>query len=152
VQLARWADAHVAAVGDANDAAFVRSIGAEVYINREQRLEDAISDVDVVIDTVGGELQDSSFSVLKSGGAIVSSVSLPSEAKANATGARASFFIVCVTGGELARVADLIDGGKLRTNVGTVLPLEQSEVAHRMLAGQIPHAPGKIVLNVENTK
>jgi NADPH:quinone reductase-like Zn-dependent oxidoreductase len=148
VQLARWAGARVIASGDASDEAFVRSLGAEIYVDRSQRLQGAASSVDVVIDTVGGEAQERSFDVLRNGGSIVSSVSPPSTEKAKVKEARVAFFIVCVTNGELRRIADLIDAGKLRTNVGTVLPLDQAKTAHDMLAGQIPHARGKLVLQV----
>jgi NADPH:quinone reductase-like Zn-dependent oxidoreductase len=39
----------------------------------------------------------------------------------------------------------MFDAGKLKTDVGTVLPLSQARKAHEMLAGA-PHARGKIVL------
>ncbi|HEY1428773.1 MAG TPA: NADP-dependent oxidoreductase, partial [Candidatus Tumulicola sp.] len=137
VQLAHWSGARVTAVGVASDAAFAQSIGAEAFVDSSQRLEDAVAPVDAVIDTVGGDLQERSFTVLKRGGAIVSSVSSPSPKKAAAIDALASFFIVCVTRGELSRIADLIDAGELTTDVGTVLSLDCAQVAHRMLAGEI---------------
>jgi NADPH:quinone reductase-like Zn-dependent oxidoreductase len=148
VQLARWAGARVIAVGDANDEVYVRSIGAETFIDRTEQIEDAVSPVDVVIDTVGGSAQERSFNVLNPGGTLVSSVSPPSEEKARKIDARVVFFIVCVTGGQLARIANLIDLGTLRTNVGTVLALDHAKRAHYMLEGRVRHALGKIVLRV----
>jgi NADPH:quinone reductase-like Zn-dependent oxidoreductase len=47
----------------------------------------------------------------------------------------------------LNKITELIDGGKLSTDVGTVLPLDQARTAHEMLAGA-PHKRGKIVLSV----
>ena len=47
---------------------------------------------------------------------------------------------------ELAEIARLIDDGKLRAGVGTVLPLADARQAHLMLEGLRPHPKGKIVL------
>jgi NADPH:quinone reductase-like Zn-dependent oxidoreductase len=56
------------------------------------------------------------------------------------------FFIVSVTSGELTQIAHLFDSGKIRTEVGTVLPLSRAREAHEMLSGSLAHARGKIVL------
>jgi NADPH:quinone reductase-like Zn-dependent oxidoreductase len=47
----------------------------------------------------------------------------------------------------LAKIADLLDCGALKTSVGSVLPLDQAQTAHEMLGGA-PHERGKIVLKV----
>jgi NADPH:quinone reductase-like Zn-dependent oxidoreductase len=47
----------------------------------------------------------------------------------------------------LNTIAEQFDSGKLVPQVGTVLPLEDAQAAHAMLAGA-PHARGKIVLSV----
>jgi NADPH:quinone reductase-like Zn-dependent oxidoreductase len=51
---------------------------------------------------------------------------------------------VDVTTSRLNKITELLDSGKLVTNVGTVLPLEEPRVAHEMLGGA-PHKRGKIV-------
>ena len=55
--------------------------------------------------------------------------------------------LVEVTTERLAKITDLLDRGALRTRVGSVLPLDQAQTAHQMLAGA-SHARGKIVLKV----
>ena len=60
-------------------------------------------------------------------------------------GVRAAFFYAEVTTARLNKITALIDSGKLSTDVGTVLPLDQVRTAHEMLAGA-PHKRGKIVL------
>jgi NADPH:quinone reductase-like Zn-dependent oxidoreductase len=60
-------------------------------------------------------------------------------------GIRAAYFYVQVTTARLNKIAALFDSGKLLTQVGTVLPLDQARVAHEMLAGP-RHKRGKIVL------
>ena len=103
---------------------------------------------DVVLDTVGGDTRERSLRVLKPGGILVSVVSSPMPTQlATKLGVRAASFIVDVTTDRLNVIAALFDSGKLVTQVGTVLPLEDARVAHQMLAGA-PHACGKIVLNI----
>ena len=58
---------------------------------------------------------------------------------------RTVFFLVDVTTGRLNKLTDLFEVHKLRTEVGSVLSLEQVRTAHEMLAGA-PHKRGKIVL------
>lgn len=103
--------------------------------------------VDVVLDTVGGDTQQRSLGVLKRGGILVSSVSLVPETAQKRYGVRAAFFYVEVTTARLSKITELFDNGKLFARVGTVLPLEEAQTAHEMLAGA-PRKPGKIVLQV----
>jgi NADPH:quinone reductase-like Zn-dependent oxidoreductase len=111
--------------------------------------EQVLRDMDVVIDTVGGETIDSSFEVLKPGGVLVSSVAQPDQDKAAQYQVRGEFLLVTVTSECLARIAELLDSGHLATNVGEVLPLTEARLAHEMLAGK-PHKRGKIVLAVDS--
>ena len=149
VQLAHAAGLHVTATAFARDIAYVRSIGAHNVIDVEsERFEDQAGKVDAVIDLVGGETQARSFSVLKTGGHLVSAVSVPDQKTAMARGVTARFFLVKVTTDYLKRIAALIDEGKLRTNVAAVLPLTAAREAHEMLDGARPRPGGKIVLSV----
>ena len=102
-----------------------------------------------MIDLVGGETQKRSFQVLRRGGKLISAVSRPDQDLAQSHGVEAAFFLVNVTSQDLAEIASLIDGGKLRTRVGAVLPLADAREAHFMLEGVRPQPKGKIVLAVE---
>ncbi|HEY1654050.1 MAG TPA: NADP-dependent oxidoreductase [Candidatus Tumulicola sp.] len=148
VQMAHRAGANVTAVAGAADASYVRDLGADAAIDfHSQRFEDAIDPVDVVIDLVGGDVQERSFAVLKPGGILVSSVSQPSEDRAAHFGVRVAFFVVSVERETLEQIGAQIDAGELRTNVGVVLPLADAKTAHQMLAGVVSHPRGKIVLD-----
>ena len=103
--------------------------------------------VDVVLDTVGGDTQQRSLRVLKPGGILVSVVSAVPETAKQRYGIRAAYFFVGVTTARLTRITELFDTGKLVTDVGTVLPLEEARIAHEMLGGA-PHKRGKIVLSI----
>jgi len=70
---------------------------------------------------------------------------VPDQELAAQRGVRAVFILVSVTTAGLVQLAGLIEAGKLRTNIGEVLPLSDARTAHQMLAGR-KHRSGKIVL------
>ena len=90
---------------------------------------------------------DRSYGILKRGGILVSSATVPSEEQAAPYGIRAVFLFVQVTRERLQKIAGLIDAGKLRTEVGEVLWLDEARRGHEMLEGA-PHRRGKIVIKV----
>jgi len=148
VQLAKRAGAEVIVTAFTRDVEYVRTLRPDQVIDvRAARFEERAKDVDVVLDTVGGETLDRSFEVLKPRGVLVSSVTMPDRDKAAQRRVRGAFFLVAVTSEGLTRLADLFDSGQLTTNVGEVLPLAEARRAHEMLAGK-PHKRGKIVLAV----
>jgi NADPH:quinone reductase-like Zn-dependent oxidoreductase len=148
VQLASQAGLHVVATAGSANLDYVRGLGAETVVDyKKERFEESVAGVDVVLDTVGGEIQQRSLRVLKPGGILVSVVSPVPETTQKRYGIRAAYFYVDVTTSRLNRITELFDNGKLVTDVGTVLPLEEARIAHEMLAGA-PHKRGKIVLNV----
>jgi NADPH:quinone reductase-like Zn-dependent oxidoreductase len=137
------------AAGNVGGYAVQLAQGAGVHVRTASfGLEGEAGKVDAVIDLVGGETQTRSFSVLKAGGHLVSAVSAPDPELARARGVDARFFLVKVTTDHLNRIAALIDEGRLRTSVGTVLPLGAAREAHEMLDGVRPRSGGKIVLSV----
>ena len=148
VQLAKLSGVHVAATAAAQDLEYVHTLGAhEVLDFRSTRFEEVVQGVDAVLDTVGGATQTRSYSVLKPGGILISSVSEPDQEQVRYHGVRARFFLVQVTTAGLNRIAALLEAGHLRTAVGEVLSLDQARTAHEMLEGK-PHKRGKIVLKV----
>lgn len=148
VQFAKRTGAEVITTAYNRDVEYVRSLRADQVIDAQvSRFEERVKDVDVVLDTVGGETLARSFEVLKPGGLLVSSVALPDQVKAAQRHVRGVFLLVAVASEGLIRIAELLDAGHLTTNVGEVLPLADARRAHEMLAGK-PHRRGKIVLAV----
>lgn len=149
VQFGKRAGAHVIATAFTRDVEYVRTLGADQVLDvQTAHFEEGAKDVDLVLDTIGGEILQRSFDVLKPGGVLVSSVAMPDQVKAARRGVRGVFFLVAVTSEGLSRIAELLDAGHLTTNVGEVLPLAEARRAHEMLAGS-PHKRGKIVLTVD---
>jgi NADPH:quinone reductase-like Zn-dependent oxidoreductase len=149
VQLARRVGVQTIATVATDDISFVRNLGANTVIDyRTQLFEEQVRNADAVIDLVGGETQNRSCQVLRRGGKLVSAVSRPDQHLANRYGVEAAFFLVNVTSQYLTEIARLVDGGKLRTNVGAVLPLANAREAHFMLERRRPQPKGKIVIAV----
>ena len=150
VQLARRAGIRTIATAATDDIEFVGDLGADTVVDfQTQRFEEAARNVDAVLDLVGGETQERSFQVLRRGGKLISAVSHPDQDVAKSHGVDATFFLVKVTSQYLTEIADLIDSGKLRTRVGTVLPLADAREAHFILEGGRPRPKGRIVLTME---
>jgi NADPH:quinone reductase-like Zn-dependent oxidoreductase len=146
VQLATQAALKVFATASAEDAEYVRGLGAAAVIDYNSvRLEDAVPVVDLVLDTVGGSLRDSSLTRVSRGGVLVSVVSKMTETPGSSV--HSIFFLVDVTSERLDKLSDLFNSGRLKANVGTVLPLAEARLSHEMLEGA-PHRRGKIVLRV----
>ena len=147
VQLAKAKGAYVIGTASSKNHPFLRDLGVDQAIDYQKtRFEDAVNEVDVVLDTVGGETQERSFKVLKKGGILVSLVQPPSQESATKYGVRALFYGGHASASDLAEIAKLIDGGKVKTVVETVLPLAEARRAHEL--SETGHARGKIVLKV----
>jgi NADPH:quinone reductase-like Zn-dependent oxidoreductase len=147
VQLARWRSTRVLATASARDAAFVRSLGADDVIDYHATpFEEMLRDIDVVLDTIGGETRERSWRVLRKGGVLVTLVSPIPDGVAEQHGVRSVFFIVRGNRGQLEQISTLVDEGKLRPVIAEVLPLARAREAFEH--GVAGHAPGKIVLQV----
>jgi NADPH:quinone reductase-like Zn-dependent oxidoreductase len=147
VQIAKSRGAHVVATTSSANIELVRSLGADQVIDyRNQRFTDKVKDVDVVVDTVGGDVQASSWSVLRRGGILVSTVSVPSIERAAALGVRSAFVLISPNAAVLDQLAGLVDAGKLRPLIGGEFALRNVADAHAL--SESGRTVGKIVLYV----
>lgn len=145
VQLAKVKGAHVIGTGSGRNEEFVRKLGADEFIDyKNRKFEEEVSEVDVVFDTVGGDMQDRAFQTLRSGGSLVSTVNPPSEEKAKELGVTVAMVVMMPKPDQLAEINQLVDNGKLRPRVAIVLPLADVKKAHQLSASG--HADGKIIL------
>jgi NADPH:quinone reductase-like Zn-dependent oxidoreductase len=145
VQLAKWKGARVIGTASAGNELFLRELGADEVIDyRTTRFEEAVHDVDVVLDTIGGDTQERSWQVLKNGGILVATLGISSPGAANQHGVRGEGIFVHPDAAHLTQIATLIDTGKLRPAVTTTLPLAEATRAHEL--SQSGHVRGKIVL------
>lgn len=146
VQLARWKGARLIGTASANNLEFVRSLGAETVIDYQAvPFETVVRDIDVVIDTVGGEVLDRSYQVLRSGGVLVSVAAPVSAEKAKTYGVRA------MNSGraspeKLQAISDLIESKQIMPVVGSVFPLAEARRAHEL--SETRHGRGRIILHL----
>ena len=149
VQLAKWKGTYVIGTASARNHDLVRQLGADEIIDYQAvKFEDVARDVDVVLDTIGGDTQQRSWKVLKRGGILVSIVSPPSPEMAKEYGVRQAFVFIEPNATQLAELAKLVDSGKLRAVVETILPLAEARRGQEI--SQSGHARGKIVLRIGN--
>src|SRR5205823_10936803 len=147
VQLAKWKGASVIGTASTRNQAFLRQLGVDEPIDYEKtHFEDVVHDVDVVFDPIGGDTQKRSWKTLKNGGILVSIVAPPSAEEAKKHAVRSAFLSAQGGSSLLAELATLVDSGKIKPIVETVMPLSEARRAHEL--NETGHARGKIVLKV----
>jgi NADPH:quinone reductase-like Zn-dependent oxidoreductase len=146
VQLAKAKGAFVIATASGKNEEFVRSLGADEFIDyTREKFEERVHDVDVVYDTVGGDTLERSFKTIRRGGCLVTTVMPPSNEKAENYGIRASMIGVEPRSQQLREINRLIAAGKIKTFVATVLPLAEVGKAHQL--SESGRTRGKIILH-----
>ncbi|WP_164551955.1 NADP-dependent oxidoreductase [Streptomyces sp. WAC 01529] len=150
VQIAKARGAYVIGTAREEKHAFLRGLGADEVVDYARvDFTEAISDVDIVLDGVGGEYGTRSLEVLRPGGHLVTLPDpggLPDAGLARERGVHAGWTIVEPDRLGLLEIARLVDEGKLRAEIDTVLPLEDAAKAHAY--GERGRTRGKIVLRV----
>ncbi|WP_132536691.1 NADP-dependent oxidoreductase [Rhizobium sp. PP-F2F-G48] len=146
VQLAKAAGAHVTAMASAHNEDYVRSLGADDFINyRTQRFEDVAHDMDVVFDTVGGETFERAFSTLKKGGFLVTAVAFPKD-EADQHGVGAARVFCKPSADQLASIRELVEADKVKGNIAKVFPL--ADIKEALALSEAGRTRGKIVLQM----
>ncbi|GHF63395.1 NADPH:quinone reductase-like Zn-dependent oxidoreductase [Amycolatopsis bartoniae] len=150
IQIAKALGAHVTTTAGGSKREFVERFGADEVIDYATTdFAEVVRDVDVVLDTVGGDTAERSLGVLRPGGHLVTAVADEDTdliAKFEAAGLRFSGIGVDPDPVALRGLVDLVEQGRLRVHVQETFPFERVADAHRLLdAG---HLQGKLVLTV----
>lgn len=147
VQLAKWNGARVIGTASGRNAEYLKSIGVDEVIDYTTTpFDEVLHDIDVVLDTIGGEISDRSFKVLKRGGIIVSIAATPSAELAEQYGVQVADILVHTDAGQLVEITRLCEAGLLKPTIDSVYPLAQAAEAHRR--GETNHTRGKLVLQL----
>lgn len=149
VQMAKYLGAYVIGTSSAANRDFVLSIGADEHIDyTAQPFEDAAPEVDIILDTIGGDNIDRSLHILKPGGTIVALPSGISESvteKAAAQGKKGIFFFVRSNSNDMTRIASLLKNGTIKSHISKIFRFDQIREAHRhMESGK---TVGKLVVS-----
>lgn len=150
VQLAKWRGAKVIGTASGYNLDFLHELGVDEAIDYTTTpFEEVVHDVDVVLDSVGGGVQERSWQVLKPGGILVAIVQPPSLEKAVEYGVRQQFVMAHPPAGlVLKEIAALVEAGYIKPIVSSVFPLQDIKKGHDMVGDK--HVRGKIVLQVAN--
>jgi NADPH:quinone reductase-like Zn-dependent oxidoreductase len=147
IQLAKRLGARVITTTSTANIEYVRGLGADEVIDyTKQDFTKAVSGVDAVFETVGGDVAEKSFAVLKPGGRaafIASGMQAPKPNRSDVTALRPP---VARSRAAMERIAGLITSGAVRPPEVRIYQLSQAAEAHRLSEGR--HFHGKLVLKV----
>lgn len=150
VQIAKHIGAYVIGTSSAGKRDFVLSLGADEHIDyTSQTLEDATSNIDFVLDAIGGDSIDNSLKVMRKGGTIISIPSGLNDAvgiKAEAVGAIGYPIMVQSNGEDMKKIAALLESGAVRSHVSQVFSFDEMRAAHLSL--ETGKTQGKIIVRV----
>ncbi|WP_274425244.1 NADP-dependent oxidoreductase [Chelativorans sp. YIM 93263] len=147
IQFARKAGARVIATASGTGLNIARRLGADKVIDyRAENFVRKATDIDVVLDTIGGETQQRSFETLRAGGHLLATAMPPDEALAKAHSVTAGFVFHASDGQRLARVLDYLDKNGLKVLVDRKVSLSEFAPAFEHQASG--HARGKIIVTV----
>lgn len=145
VQLAKLKGARVYGTASARNRDYLLALGLDTFIDYEtERFEEVVSDVDVVLDGVGGEVQARSWQTIKPGGILISLTPLAAPEGLYAEKVRHRQLLVHPDAAQLTELATVIDSGMIEPTVNKVLPLSEARRAHELI--QTGHTRGKLVL------
>ena len=150
VQFARWKGAHAIGTASTANVEFVRSLGAEMAIDYTMTpFEQVVQDIDVVLDTIGGETLMRSMKVVKRGGILVSLLEMPSQQEAQRRGIRAMInapVFPFPSNNLLQTIAQLMAENQVKTTIARTFSLREASLAHTL--SETGHGRGRIVLLV----
>jgi NADPH:quinone reductase-like Zn-dependent oxidoreductase len=150
VQFAKNRGAHVTATARGEDHELLRKLGADQVIDyMNERFEDRVSNVDLVLDLVAGDTQKRSWKSLRRGGRMVSTLQPPSKTDAAPREATGQSFMAKANREELEEIGRLIDEGKVKVIVDISMPIQDVRRAHEFMENA--HVRGKLVLEVAGT-
>jgi NADPH:quinone reductase-like Zn-dependent oxidoreductase len=151
VQIAKARGAYVIGTASAAKHDFLRELGVDEAIDyRETDFTEAVKDVDVVLDMLGGETALKSLRVLRPGGVVVSIVPMGKPdfyEEAERLGVRAVRMLVDADRADMEAIAELVEAGKLCATIAGTFPLADAAEAHAL--GATGRTAGKLVLTVD---
>lgn len=150
VQIAKHMGAYVAATASGKNRDWVEKLGVDRFIDyKEEDFSEVLQDFDIVVDTLGGEVQEKSFQVLKEGGKLPSVVQTPDETKAGEKNIKAGFVWLEPDGEQLSKLGKMMEEGKLKSVIGHELPFSQEGLREAHEVSETHHAKGKIVIKMK---
>ena len=150
IQLAKAAGAYVITTASAHNHALLQKLGADEVIDyRTTNFVDVLNEIDLVVDTMGGDVQKQSFTVLKPKGRLISILGIEDEALAKEKEITAKSIWLRTNGEQLAEIGQLIEEQKVISVIGESFPLTAQGIFDAHSLSETHHAVGKIVIDNE---
>lgn len=150
IQLAKHHGSKVVSTGSGKSKDFILNLGADQFIDyQSEHFDQKISDIDLVLDLVGGNTTDRSLTVLKNGGHLISftqPISSDVQTIAKSKDINAQFTIVEPNGAQLKNITQLIDDGVLHINVEKTFSLDL--VNEALALQKTGHCHGKVIITL----
>ncbi|MED4036463.1 NADP-dependent oxidoreductase (plasmid) [Niallia taxi] len=148
IQLAKYVGAHVITTASEKNHELLYSLGADQVIDyKKENFEDVLKDVDLVFDTIGGEVAENSYKVLKQKtGRLITIVGEPNHDTAKSHNVSAKGIWLQPDGEQLQRMADLMENKKIKSIVGATFPFSKQGIYDAHALSETHHAVGKIVI------
>lgn len=149
VQIAKSIGAYVAVTVSEKDKEFAKQLGADEIIDyKNQKFEMMLKDYDAVYDTIGGEILDKSFLVLKKGGILGSMKGQPNFEMAQKFGVTGIAINTQTSSERLKRLTKLIELGIVKPRVDKIFNLDQIKEAFEYKRSA--HPQGKVVVKIKD--
>ncbi|MCT2345823.1 NADP-dependent oxidoreductase [Niallia taxi] len=148
IQLAKYSGAHVITTASEKNHALLYSLGADQVIDyKKENFEEVLKDVDLVFDTMGGEVAENSYKVLKQNtGRLITIVGEPNHDTAKSHNVSAKGIWLQPDGEQLQKMADLMEEKKIKSIVGATFPFSRQGIYDAHALSETHHAVGKIVI------
>ncbi|CAH1208329.1 Bifunctional protein: zinc-containing alcohol dehydrogenase; quinone oxidoreductase (NADPH:quinone reductase); Similar to arginate lyase [Candidatus Nitrotoga sp. BS] len=151
IQIAKGLGAYVIATSSAKNRDFILSLGADEHIDyREQKFEEVLSDIDFVLDGMGGEVLENSLKVVKEGGRIVT---LPThqfsedlQLEAGQRKVELEFVLVQSSGVDMNTLKSMLEADELKPHVSKIFPFEDMAGAHLQI--ESGRTVGKVIVKL----
>ncbi|WP_313537978.1 NADP-dependent oxidoreductase [Enterococcus sp.] len=148
IQLAKAVGAYVITTASPRNHELLRTLGADEVIDYHTTdFETTLSDIDLVFDTMGGDVQRKSYTVLKPNGRLVTILSVEDEAAGKEKNITAKAIWLRTNGEQLKELAALIEDGKVKSVIGATFPLTVQGIYDAHALSETHHAVGKIVID-----
>ncbi|MFS1511072.1 NADP-dependent oxidoreductase [Chengkuizengella sp. SCS-71B] len=150
IQFAKSKGAYVATTTSEKNVQLVKQLGADEVINYETTdFSEVLSDYDIVLDTLGGDIQEKSLKVLKDGGTLVALNQPPAENFGKEKNIKASFIFMQPNGEQLKEIGELIEANKIKPIIAEQFSLSEQGIRNAHELSESKRAKGKIVIKIK---
>lgn len=150
IQFAKEAGAYVVTTASEKNHELLQSLGADEVIDYHTTdFSEVLSDIDLVFDTMGGQIQNDSYKVLKpKTGRLISIVGIDEENLAKEKAIVAESIWLQPNGEQLQEIGHLMAAGKVKSVIGKIFPFSRQGICDAHTLSETHHAVGKIVISI----